>query len=94
MSNPYMAHMGYYPDPHMYKYAQIILIHASMWPPGGVFGAIFPVLSYWGIIYWYLHLCSGPITPFVLKYDLYYDRIHHVVKYLGCYWAGTPSKVM
>ena len=80
--------------PYKYMYAQIIWIHAVTWPPGGAFGTIFPVLSYWRSIYWYLHLCSGPITPFVLKYDLYYDRIYPVVKYLGCYWVGTPSRVM
>ncbi len=80
--------------PYKYMYARIIWIHAVTWPPGGAFGTIFPVLSYWRSIYWYLHLCSGPITPFVLKYDLYYDRIYPVVKYLGCYWVGTPSRVM
>ncbi len=37
---------------------------------------------------------SGPITFFLLKYDLYNGTIHFVMKYLGCYWAGTPSKVM
>ena len=68
--NPYMVHMGYYPDPHMYKHAQTIWIHATIWPPGGAFGAILPVLSYWRVTYGYLHLCSGSITPFVLKYYL------------------------
>ena len=42
------------------------------------------------------HMCKYTqiILPFLLTYDLYYDKIHSVVKYLGCYWAGTPSKVI
>ncbi len=52
------------------------------------------IITLWGVIICCLYLCSGPISSCLLKLDLYCHRIQSVKKYLGWYWAGTPSKVM
>ncbi len=78
-------------------YINILRLFESMlqiWPPWGAFGAVFLVLCYRTVIYCYLHLCSGPMAVFVLKYDLYYDKIHSVMKCLGYIWANTGKKCL
>ncbi len=92
-SDPHMAHMGYYLGPHMYKYTQVMWMHANIWPPGGAFDAIFTVEPNGEFLKCYQWPCCGPITSLILTYELYYDRIQIDRKYLRGYWAATPLKV-